>query len=174
MHTPTHAALNFLALGRYPDSPRAWILAGAVLPDLPMFGFFLFESSIRGASAEHIFRDLYFEPGWQTLFDAFHSIPIFFVLAAYFWWRGHRKGAAFAASVILHALVDWPTHLEDAHAYFWPLWREPLPGLVSYWHGGSSIWMLELVLIVAALALWVRERPMRSRPTCARSLSFRT
>jgi len=174
MHTPTHAALNFLTFGRRPDSPRAWILAGAVLPDLPMFGFFVFESLIRGESAEHIFRDLYFEPGWQMLFDAFHSIPVFLGLVAWFWWRGNRIGTAFAASLLLHVVVDWPTHLEDAHAYLWPFWRKPLPGLVSYWHRSSSMWLLELALIFAALTVWARERLGHRERTSPGSLSSPT
>ncbi len=136
-----------------------------------MFGFFLFEA-VRGESAEHIFRDLYFQPGWQTLFDAFHSIPLFLVLAAIFWWKRNRNGLAFAASLLLHAVVDWPTHLEDAHAYFWPLWRQPLTGFVSYWRG-SSMWMLELALILAALALWGRERLTFRQPQSTPSLSPR-
>jgi hypothetical protein len=160
VHTPTHAALNFLALGRKPDSPRGWILLGAVLPDAPMFGFFLYESLVRGESAERIFRELYFEPGWQTLFDVFHSIPLFLVLAAAFWWWRNRRGLAFALSLLLHAVVDWPTHLEDAHAYLWPFWREPLPGFISYWHRGSFL-MLELALILGALAWWMRDRFVR-------------
>jgi hypothetical protein len=163
MHTPTHAALNFLVLGRRPDSARAWILIGAVLPDVPMCGFFLFERYARHESLRQIFEVLYFEPRWQTLFDASHSIPLFLMLAWFCWWRGSRGGLGLAASLLLHALVDWPTHLEDAHAYFWPLWRQPLPGLVSYWHRESLMWVAEILLICGAVALWVSERVRKAR-----------
>src|SRR5262245_38169148 len=74
MHTPTHAALNFLVLGRDPKSPRPWIVAGAVLPDVPMFAFFAYERWARGESVERIFEELYFEPRWQMVFDVSHSI----------------------------------------------------------------------------------------------------
>jgi hypothetical protein len=153
MHTPTHAALNFLVLGRAPGSPRLWILVGAVLPDVPMFGFFLYEHFVHGESVRHIFQDLYFEPRWQTVFDVSHSIPLFLLLTALFWWRESRTGVLVAMSLLLHSLVDWPTHLEDAHAYFWPLWREPLPGMFSYWHS-SRMLAFELGIIVLAVA-WV-------------------
>jgi hypothetical protein len=153
MHTPTHAALNFLVLGRSPASPRLWILIGAVLPDVPMFGFFLYEHFVRGEGVRHIFQDLYFEPGWQTVFDVSHSIPLFLLLAAFFWWRESRSGLLFAMSLLLHSLVDWPTHLEDAHAYFWPLWREPLPGVFSYWHS-SRMSAFELGIIAFAVS-WI-------------------
>ena len=118
MHTPTHAALNFLVLGRNPESPRLWILIGAVLPDAPMLGFFLYEKLVRGETAGRIFHDLYFEPRWQTVFDVSHSIPLFLLLAALCWSRKSRSGLFLAISLLLHSLVDWPTHLEDAHAYF--------------------------------------------------------
>jgi hypothetical protein len=154
VNTPTHAALNFLLLGREPRSPRGWIVLAAVLPDLPMFGFFFYEAYVRHESMAHIFGEIYFEPGWQALFDVFHSIPIFVLLAVWFTWRGNRTGQVFAASLLLHSLVDWPTHLEDAHAYFWPIWRSPLPGFVSYWQPGSSFWLLELSICGSAVA-WI-------------------
>ena len=166
MNTPTHAALNFLVLGRKPGAPRGWIVLAAVLPDVPMFAFYFLEAYVFHEPIERIFREIYFRPGWQTVFDVSHSIPIFLVLLAWFWWRDQRTGELFAASLLLHSIVDWPTHLEDAHAYFWPLWREPLPGMVSYWHRGSGMWMLELAIIAAALgwiaweksAAWRRSR----------------
>jgi hypothetical protein len=166
MNTPTHAALNFLVLGRKPAAPRAWIVLAAVLPDVPMFAFFLYEARVRGESMERIFREIYFEPGWQTLFDVFHSIPLFVLLGLWFLWRRQRTGQLFAASLLLHSLVDWPTHLEDAHAYFWPIWREPLRGFVSYWHPGSKFWLLELFICGSAAAwiVWERFASAADRP----------
>ena len=157
MNTPTHAALNFLVLGRKARAPRGWIVLAAVLPDVPMFVFFLYEAYVRHQSTERIFRDIYFESRWQTLFDAFHSIPIFLLIGCWFVWRRNRTGTLFAASLLLHSLVDWPTHLEDAHAYFWPIWRAPLPGLVSYWSPGSKFWLLELSICIAAVLYGCRR-----------------
>ncbi len=158
MHTPTHAALNFLVLGRERAAPRGWILLGAVLPDLPLLAFFVYQAAFCHEPPGRIFGVLYFEPGWQTLFDAFHSIPIFVVIGAGCLWRRSRTGAFFAASLLLHSLIDWPTHLEDAHAYLWPILRRPLPGVLSYWRAESSLWIAELALLAAAIAWWVRER----------------
>ncbi|MET0151393.1 MAG: hypothetical protein ABW298_02130 [Candidatus Binatia bacterium] len=158
MHTPTHAALNFLVLGRGRSAPRGWILLGAVLPDLPMLAFFVYEAVFCREPPARIFGVLYFEPGWQTLFDAFHSIPISLAMLGWSLWRRSRVGAFFAASLLLHSLIDWPTHLEDAHAYFWPILRRPLPGVVSYWHAESSLWIFELGFLAAAIAFLTRER----------------
>jgi hypothetical protein len=158
VNTPTHAALNVLVLGRGRTAPRAWIATAAVLPDVPMFAFFLYESFVRGEPVRRIFGETYFEPRWQTLFDASHSIPVFAVLGLWFLWRRNRTGQFFAASLILHSLVDWPTHLEDAHAYFWPIWREPLRGFISYWHSDSRFWLLELSICAAAVIWILAER----------------
>jgi len=166
MNTPTHAALNFLLLGRKRGTPRGWIVLGAVLPDLPMFAFFFYESQLRHESIERIFREIYFQPAWQTLFDAFHSIPLFVVLLGWFVWRKNRTGQLFAASLALHSLVDWPTHLEDAHAYFWPIWRTPLPGFVSYWRPGSKFWLFELFICGSAVVWILCEKALsRERST---------
>ena len=154
MHTPTHAALNFLALGRDRRAPRWWIFAGAVAPDLPMFGFFAFERFVRGEDLRRIFEVAYFDPRWQTIFDAAHSIPLFLLIGALAAWRKSRAGTYFAASLLLHSLVDWPTHLEDAHAYLWPLWRQPLRGFTSYWQRGSPFWMIEAAILCFAL-VWI-------------------
>lgn len=174
MNTPTHAALNVLLLGRRPDAPRALIAFAAVVPDLPIFFFFFLEVWVLGEDPwGRIWREIYFQPGWQRLFDAFHSIPIFLGLAAYFTWRGRRNGQLVAASLLLHSLVDWPTHIEDAHAYFWPFWREPLPGLISYWHPGSPVWMLEVAILVTTMT-WLVWRPGRYVPCRGRPIPFRS
>jgi hypothetical protein len=158
VNTPTHAALNFLVLGRRPGAPRGWIVTGAILPDLPMYAFFVLQVYVFREPWEEIWRRIYFQPNWQTVFDAFHSIPIFLVIGAWFCWRRNPRGEVFAVSLLMHSLVDWPTHLEDAHAYFWPIWRQPMHGVMSYWHPGSPMWMVELSLLFAAGAWRVAER----------------
>ena len=50
------------------------VLAGAVIPDLPMFAFYLWERLVSGASEQAIWGRLYFRPGWQDFFDGFNSI----------------------------------------------------------------------------------------------------
>ncbi|MGH7820556.1 MAG: hypothetical protein ACREQ9_12345 [Candidatus Binatia bacterium] len=159
MNTPTHAALNVLLLGRRRGAPRGAIALAAILPDLPIFGFFLVQVYAFGEDPwGRIWSEVYFRSHWQHLFDALHSIPLFLCVGAWFTWRRSRSGQLVAASLLLHSLVDWPTHIEDAHAYLWPFWREPLPGIVSYWHPGSPVWMLEVAIVATAVAWLARER----------------
>jgi hypothetical protein len=154
MNTPAHVALNALALGRG-RFQHHWlaITAGALLPDLPMVGFYLLERVGRGTPERVIWGQLYFDPAWQSLFDAFNSLPLV-ALAAFFAWRtGQTAALAFLLSMALHCLTDLPLHREDAHAHFWPLtsWRFLSP--VSYWdprHGGLLFLGAELALLVAA------------------------
>jgi hypothetical protein len=141
-------------LGRGRFQPH-WlaITAGSLLPDLPMVAFYVLERLVRGTPERVIWGQLYFDPGWQSFFDAFNSLPLI-ALAALFAWRARSPAAlAFLASMALHCLADLPLHREDAHAHFWPLtsWRFVSP--VSYWdprYGGFLFLGFELSLILAA------------------------
>jgi len=154
MNTPAHVAFNALVLGRGRFQPH-WlaITAGALLPDLPMVGFYLLERVGRGTPERVIWGQLYFDPGWQSLFDAFNSLPLIALAALFAWRAGATQALAFLASMALHCLADLPLHREDAHAHFWPLtsWRFLSP--VSYWdprHGGAFFLASELALLLAA------------------------
>jgi len=167
LNTPAHVALNALLLGRAGWRPH-WlaITAGAVLPDAPMVGFYLIERVVRGAPERVVWGQLYFDPHWQSLFDAFHSLPLI-ALAALFAWRA-RAAAPLAclASMALHCLADLLLHREDAHAHFWPLssWRFESP--VSYWdarYGGLAFLGCEVALLVAAPFVLRRRSPAWGR-----------
>jgi membrane-bound metal-dependent hydrolase YbcI (DUF457 family) len=166
MNTPSHVILNGLVLGG--GSRRAlWlpITAGALVPDLPMVGFYLYQRVITHAPEHRIWNELYFEPQWQGFFDVFNSLPLA-LLGALLAWRFARPAwLAFFLSVGLHCLADLPLHREDAHGHFFPLsdWRFVSPA--SYWdpgfHGG---WVAaaEMVLVVAgSIALGRRSLPWR-------------
>jgi hypothetical protein len=161
VNTPAHLVVNLAILQRLaPEPVGRWIAVGALLPDLPMLVFYVWQRGSLGANEPHIWGTVYFDPAWQHFFDAFNSVPIFAVagLAALAW---KRSGPAWlCASVLLHALGDAFLHREDGHRHLWPLssWRFESP--VSYWdpaHHGAVGGGLETLLIVAStLALWPR------------------
>jgi hypothetical protein len=93
VNTPAHVALNALVLG-HGRWQQHWlaITTGALLPDLPMVGFYLLERMGRGTPERVIWGQLYFEPGWQSFFDAFNSLPLI-ALAAFFAWRSGATAA---------------------------------------------------------------------------------
>ena len=161
MNTPTHALVNWALLGR--GSGRAHeraILLGAVLPDLPMFAFWIVEAGIRGQSQRAVWDRIYFDPGWQVVFDAFNSVPLYLGAGLVAWWARRRAALFCSASALAHLALDLPFHREDGHRHWLPFsdWRFVSP--VSYWdpaHYGAWFSVLELALLFAAAAVIARR-----------------
>ncbi|HEB90707.1 MAG TPA: hypothetical protein ENI85_14135 [Deltaproteobacteria bacterium] len=166
MNTPAHLILNAVVLG-WGRTGNQWlsILAGAVLPDLPMLAFYLFERFGLGQSEERIWSVLYFDPDWQTFFDVFNSLPLIAVGLGVALARRSPAALAFFLSMALHVAGDLPLHHDDAHGHFFPFsnWRFESP--LSYWdpaHYGTWIGSLEIVGVIAGSLLLVRRgRPWR-------------
>ena len=161
MNTPAHVVLSAVALGR-----ERWrglwgpITLGALLPDLPMFGFYAYQRLLRGRPEATIWGELYFEPDWQLFFDLFNSFPLLAVAGLVAWRVGNTRGLALVASMALHCLFDLPLHHDDAHGHFEPLssWRFASP--LSYWdpaHHGRIVGALELVGTLAGAFVLVRR-----------------
>lgn len=181
MNTPSHIILNALVLGTGPRK-ALWlpITAGALVPDLPMVGFYVYQRSLRHAPESQIWNDLYFEPHWQAFFDGFNSLPMALLGALAAWRLARPAWVAFFLSVGLHCLGDLPLHREDAHGHFFPIsdWRFVSP--VSYWDPsfhGSWVAAGEGILVIAgSLSLMRRSTPWRviGAVTLAGSLVFGT
>jgi hypothetical protein len=136
-------------------------MAGAIAPDLPMLGFYVYQRLVASAPDRLIWSQIYFEPVWQAFFDAFNSFPLIALMALVAWYAGSRAGLAFCASMALHCLFDLPLHREDAHGHFFPLssWRFMSP--VSYWdvrHYGAYAATAEVLLTVAGCVSLLRRR----------------
>lgn len=165
MNTPTHAVVNLALLGRN-ATRREWaaVAAGGVLPDLPIFLFALTSSFLFGLSSEETWTRAYFTSRWHWAIDPLHSFPLIALGFAAARLRGWRMGQLFFASLFLHALGDFPLHVEDAHPHFFPFsdWRFRSP--VSYWdpaHHGVLGATAELVLLIAASVAVVRRTRSR-------------
>ena len=166
MNTPAHVVLNALALGRAGWKPH-WgaVTAGALVPDLPMFVFYVYQRVWLGTGEHVIWSERYFAPDWQLFFDVFNSLPLI-ALAALVAWRVRAQAAlAFFASMALHCLTDLPLHREDAHGHLFPLssWRFESP--VSYWdpaHHGLAFASFEALFVLAGGLLLTRYAPPRA------------
>lgn len=168
MNTPAHVIVNAVALGRRGWKPHWFpITAGALLPDLPMFGFYLYQKLLLAVPERAIWAQAYFEPRWQNLFDLFNSLPLIAVAALIAWRRRAAAWLAFFASMGLHCLFDLPLHNEDAHAHFFPLSRWRFHSPVSYWdpehHGTLALGAEFAVVIAGALLLARRHNPVAWR-----------
>lgn len=166
MNTPAHLVLNAVALGRgrWRSAPGPIVL-GALLPDLPMLGFYLYQKGFMALPESRIWSEAYFRPDWQLFFDLFNSLPILALVALLAWRSGATRTLALVMSMILHCLADLPLHHDDAHAHFRPLtsWRFESP--ISYWdarHHGRIFSVLEMVLVLAGSALLVLRGPGRA------------
>ena len=174
MNTPGHAVLNVALLGKKGHPERALpILLGALLPDIPIFFFFIWERLVRGVPDRLIWSERYFDPAWQRCFDVAHSIPL--ALAAYLIARRTYPALALlSSSLILHSLADLPLHHDDAHRHFLPFsaWRYMSP--ISYWdparHGAIAALGEVVTVVIAAAVVW-RRLPVQGvgRPTGTRA-----
>lgn len=160
MNTPAHIVASAVFLGRE-RWQRAWgpITLGALLPDLPMFGFYVVQR-LRGTPEAVIWDDRYFDADWQYFFDLFNSFPLL-ALAGFVAWRaGATRALALVASMALHCLFDLALHHDDAHGHFEPLtsWRFASP--LSYWdpaHYGRIVAALEVAGTLAGAFVLFRR-----------------
>lgn len=166
MNTPAHAVFNLALLGRKqkPDW-NPLIIWGALIPDLAMFAFYAL-LKLSGIPERQIWREEYYRPFWQDVFDLFNSIPLAVVgvvVALYF----SRTGIALLfVSIVLHCLEDLPLHVDDGHRHFWPFSQFRFESAVSYWdpaHYGHIAAPIELGLMMLA-SVYVFRR-VRSRWT---------
>ena len=154
MNTPAHVAASVLIWrGESGWASATAIALGAMLPDLPMFGFYAYQRLWVGSSEREIWSTLYFQQNWQLFFDVFNSIPLAIAAILLCQWGGWRWTMLLASSALVHMLCDLPLHHDDAHRHFLPLttWRFSSP--VSYWdhrHFGHIFMWIELVFAIGA------------------------
>ncbi len=162
MHTPTHAVVNLALLGRKSGAARSWAIAiGGVLPDVPAIAFHVYYRLIRQWPEEMI-QGAGIINGWRIATMVLHAFPIWLVVLGVAAWRRSTVATAFAASMLLHAALDFPVHHGDALRHFWPIsdWRFISP--VSYWDvhfHAAWVRLVELALLLAgSFVLWRRHR----------------
>ena len=172
MNTPAHAIAGLLLLGSGNRQRHAVaIVAGSLVPDAPMLIFYLW-ARFSGMSERSIWREGYFDPGWQAFFDAFHSFPLLAFAALFALWMRMKGVAVFFAAMVLHSVFDFPLHHHDAHRHFWPLSDYRFASPLSYWdpqYYGQWVGPLELLMVVAGGAWLLRhaENPAVFRSVAA-------
>lgn len=156
MQTASHAIVNLTLLDEWcPPDARMLVVVGGVLPDIPIYLFYLYTKCIRGVAEEKIWKRLYYRDQWYRIFSAFHSIPIMAALCLLGWGLGVQSLALLAGSALLHNVFDLPLHSEDAHRHFVPISNIRFESPLSYWdpdHHGRLVAGCE-ILFVAALSI---------------------
>ena len=155
MTTHSHAILNIALLSKR-DKPflHRYAFIGAVLPDLPLFIFFIIESVIRKTPQRELWGSVYFTEAWQNFFDIFNSIPLILILLGIgYYLLNSERITIFAWSLLIHCAFDFLTHHDDGHHHFYPLSDFVFESPISYWdrdHHAAIVAPIERVVILAA------------------------
>jgi len=161
MNTPAHLLVSAAALGKGASRRGlAFILAGALLPDLPMFLFYLWQRLVLDAPERLIWGQRYFEAGWQSFFDLFNSAPLALAGLAAGWLLASRDLRLFFSAMLLHFAMDLPLHHDDGHAHLFPFSSWKFASAVSYWdprHLGGLGAGIELAVVLASAAVLIRR-----------------
>ncbi len=162
MNTPAHLLIGAAVMGRGGDRKLIWAaMTGGFLPDLSLYlmaGVSMFYLNI---SPHRVFNELYFSDAWMAVFAVDNSFILWGILLGVAVWYRSGWAIALTGAALLHLVLDFPLHQEDARPHFWPLtwWR--YDGPFSYWdirHGANIIAPIEAAFAtIAAIVLWVRR-----------------
>ena len=169
MTTHSHAILNIALLSKR-DKPflHRYAFIGAVLPDLPLFIFFIIESIIRKTPQHELWGSLYFTEAWQNFFDIFNSVPLILILLGIgYYLLNSERITVFAWSLLVHCAFDLLTHNDDGHHHFYPLSNFAFESPISYWdrdHYAGIVAPIErIVFLIASIYLFRRLKTRLTR-----------
>lgn len=166
MNTPSHVVLNLFVLGgKRKHRDTLAIVLGALLPDLPMLLFYFWVKLVQRLPERQIWETEYFRPHWQTFIDVFNAFPLMALGALMAALARSRIWLLFFASMALHAALDFPVHVDDGHAHFWPFTSWKFSSPVSYWdpnHHGAVVALIEATMVVG-LGSWMALRRYKTR-----------
>ena len=171
MNTQSHVIIGAALLGRG-LSKRAWIAAaGGFLPDIPML-LIVLALKLAGFPAQQIFNEFYWQNWWQISNGLAHSFWLWgglAVLAVVLRERLANTASTidrwslvlvFALSGLLHSVIDFLCHREDAHMSLWPVTRWKFISPVSYYdhrYYGTAFSVFEAVLGLCLAILLFRQ-----------------
>ena len=152
MNTPSHGILN-LALLTTPAYPEATlsIVVRAILPDMLMFAMYFWAKCVRRQPEKQIWTEIYYQPLWQNLTHAFHSIPLKIIGIAIAYYLGYWQLTILLISALAHSFLDFP--IDDAHRHFYPFSNYCFISLISYWnpkYHGRVVSFIERLLVLSA------------------------
>jgi hypothetical protein len=168
MNTPTHlilAAAIFAKPGQRKVTTAA--LLGGFIPDFSLYFMFFWHRFVLNTSTNEIFDVLYFSDYWQKVFAIDNSFIVWGMLLGFAKWHKSKWMIALTGAAFIHLMCDFPLHVDDARAHFWPftMWKFESP--VSYWdrnHHGSIFSVFEILLVCVLLGiLWRRFETLLPR-----------
>ena len=179
MNTQTHLLLASALLTKRGEKARnTAIVAGALLPDVPVFALYGVASAM-GYTSQDVFDDFYFREEMRNLMGFFNSFIVAAVIAVTGWlFREKCWGwpmLFFAAAMTVHAATDLPVHVDDGHRHFWPFSKFVFNSPLSYWdrsHHGGLVSLVETAAgIICAIVVWRRFPVIWTRVLCASAIA---
>jgi hypothetical protein len=187
MNTQSHVIMGAVLMGRG-VSAKAWAGAlGGLIPDVPMIAIVI-ALKISGVPNQVIFGSLYWQNWWQTTNAIGHNFWLWsglVLLGLLMRDRLSASAAAFdrwtlvallAGSALLHSVIDFLCHREDAHMSLWPLTRWKFMSPVSYYdpaHYGLWFALFEASLcILLAVILFRQFKPRLLRVVLALTITL--
>ena len=169
MMTQTHLLVACAAFSK-PDNParNTAAILGSLIPDFALYALFAWHRAL-GDSPDYIFRELYWSDSWQRLLAPGNSFIVYgalllpaVALTNLPGWSAKVRNLVmvFSLAALLHVATDFPLHVEDAYAHFWPItdWKFVSP--VSYWdhryHGDIFQWLETALALVCIYFLFTR------------------
>ena len=128
-------------------------ILGGVLPDVSLYVLAGVSIFILSIPAEQVFNELYFSEMWQLVFSIDNSFILWAIGFAIVLKFKHRFLIALTSAALLHLLLDFTLHNDDARVHFWPSsdWRFISP--LSYWDSRHhAIWVAPLEGLACAVA----------------------
>jgi hypothetical protein len=153
MHTPGHVVVNLMVLGSAFGHEKA-IMAGAIVPDLPIVVLYLYERA-RKTPPDVIWSVCYQRKHWLAIIHGAHSIPLAILGMLAGWLVDEPAILLFFTSVLAHASCDFPLHAIDAHRHFFPFSEYRFISPISYWdvrYHGRTVARIEALLVCACSA----------------------
>lgn len=153
MHTQAHALLSYIAIKTSTSKEKWALVLGSILPDTSIVFMYITYKFFYGLSDQKIWSEIYFtDHFFQSLKNTLHSFPVLITLLLLAWIFQKRPMKVFALSAFLHALLDFPLHVDDGHMHFYPLSNWIYQSPVSYWdpkHYGLYFFTLELLFFAS-------------------------
>ena len=149
-----------------------------MLPDLPIAVLYLDARFRRRLPSERIWAEVYQERFWQDLIHGLHSFPLALLGCAVAVALGSQAWFAAFASLLFHALLDFPIHAQDAHRHFFPFSQFRFISPLSYgpWKSVCALMRETVTTPSASRALQSHQTgsPQELTPICREFMSVFT
>lgn len=161
MNTPTHLIMA-AALFAKPEQRKVTTAAliGGFIPDFSLYFMFFWHQFVLETPTNITLNVIYYTDYWQQIFAIDNSFILWGIAVGLAFWLKNTWLIALTVTAFVHLLCDFPLHVDDARAHFWPITMWKFESPISYWdsnHHGNIFSIFEILLVCVMLGiLWRR------------------